>query len=340
VGSLTMADGTVALCMPAYNRADLVAETLDSVLAQKWPLWELRVVDDGSTDRTKEIVAQYAARDGRILLSDRQGEPKGACTCRNEAVLATSAEYVMFLDTDDIIEPFCLEQRVRAMETDRNLDFAIFPGLMFEKRPGDLGVCWNIDKPETDELTRQFRQDAIAQGTGILFRRDSFLRIGMWDTSLHMWQDVDLFFKAFIQGYRYAKFFNLPPDLHNRTNHGSLSRKGFFAREKQDSRARVVRNAVALLRAHGMEERIPEARFMAAGITLGAARSGYATLALEMLTWAASEGVIDREERRRLALAVWIHRLRLTKIGPSRRCAENIAACFRADATIGKLPYK
>ena len=71
-----------------------------------------------------------------------------------------------------------------------------------------------------------------------------------------MWQDVDLFFKAFIQGYRYAKFFNLPPDLHNRTNHGQpLAARGFFAREKQDSRAGVVRQTQrgtpAGLLAHG-----------------------------------------------------------------------------------------
>lgn len=331
--------GTVTLCMPAFNREGLVTETLNSVLAQTFGHWELRVVDDGSTDRTKDIVADYARRDVRIMLEDRQGGPKGACTCRNQAVLASSADYVMFLDTDDIIEPFCLEQRVRAMDANPEIDFGIFPGLMFEKVPGDLGLWWNIDKPGTDELARQFRQDAIAQGTGVLFRRESFVRIGMWDTSLLIWQDIDLFFRAYIQGYRYAKFFDLHPDLHNRTNHGSLSRKGFFARDKQESRSNVLRRAVALLRENAMAGRVPEARFMASEIIMGAARSHYFALANEMLRWTDSERVLSESEHRLLARFVWLHRLRLERLLAARRYSERIVAAFSTDSTLGRMSY-
>ena len=139
---------TVSLLTPSFNREDLIAETLDSIQGQTYPHWESIVVDDGSSDRTKEIVSIYAARDPRFKLIDRERGPKGACTCRNIGVKQSNAHYVMFLDTDDIIEPFCLEQRVGAMETRPELDFAIFPGLMFEKVPHDLGLWWNIDKPE------------------------------------------------------------------------------------------------------------------------------------------------------------------------------------------------
>lgn len=331
--------GTVSLCMPAFNREGLVAETLDSVLAQTFPHWELRVVDDGSTDRTKDIVAVYARRDPRIMLEDRQGGPKGACTCRNQAVLASTADYVMFLDTDDIIEPFCLEQRVRTMDASPEIDFGIFPGVMFETVPGDLGLWWNVDKPGADELGRQFRQDAIAQGTGILFRREAFVRIGMWDTSLLIWQDIDLFFRAYIQRYRYAKFFDLPPDLHNRTNHGSLSRKGFFARDKQESRATVLQRAVALLHENGMADRVPEARFMASEIIMGAARSHYFALADEMLRWAQSERVLTEDEHRQLTRFVWLHRLRLERLPAARRYSERIVSAFSTDGTLGRMPY-
>lgn len=330
---------TVTLCMPAFNRDGLVAETLDSVLAQTFPHWELRVVDDGSTDRTKDIVADYARRDARITLEDRQGGTKGACTCRNQAVLESSADYVMFLDTDDIIEPFCLDQRVRAMDSKPDIDFGIFPGLMFETVPGDLRLWWNVDKPGTDELGRQFRQDAIAQGTGILFRREAFVRIGMWDTSLLIWQDIDLFFRAFIQGYRYAKFFDLPPDLHNRTNHGSLSRKGFFARDKQESRATVLRRAVALLLENGTADRVREARFMASEIIMGAARSHYFALADEMLRWTQAESVLTADEQRRLTRFVWLHRLRLGQLSAARRYSERVVATFSTECTLGRMPY-
>jgi glycosyltransferase involved in cell wall biosynthesis len=331
--------GTVTLCMPAFNCAGLISQTIDSVLAQTWQHWELRVVDDGCTDQTMDIVAAYAAHDPRIIISKRRGDPKGACTCRNEAVLASYADYVMFLDTDDIIEPFCLGQRVRAMNAKPELDFGIFPSLMFETVPGDLGLWWNVDKPETNELARQFRQDAIAQGTGVLFRRDSFIRIGMWDSSLLIWQDVDLFFRAYIQGYRYAKFFSLPPDLHNRTRQSSISRQNFFIREKQNSRAAVVKRAVELLYENGSPEKAPDARFMVGEIVSGAARSRYFSLADYFLTWAVTNSVISSIEKRQLSAVILASRLRMTRFSAVRAYIDRCLEQFSCETTLGCLPY-
>ncbi len=327
----------VSILTPSFNREDLVAETLDSVLAQTWPHWEMLVVDDGSTDRTKEIVAEYAARDSRIRIFDRTWQPKGACTCRNEGVAMCDGDYVMFLDTDDIIEPFCLENRVRAMEADPELDFAIFPGLMFEHTPHDLGLWWNIEKPE-DELTRQFRQDAIAQGTGVLWRKESFVRIGMWNLELMLWQDIELFFRAYIQGYRYRKFFDLPPDLHNRVNPASLSRAQFFAPEKQWSRVRVAKHVATMLKANGQADRLPELRFMVAEIIFGAARSGQLRLATSFLLWARAEGAVSTGEAARIALVLGLYASRLTRFGPARRLAEAQQRPFWGHGTIGQIP--
>ena len=327
----------VALCMPAFNREELIVETLDSVLAQTWPHWELRVVDDGSTDRTREIVAEYAARDSRVHLADRQGVPKGACTCRNEGVLSSSARYVMFLDTDDIIEPFCLENRVKAMEAEPDLDFAVFPGLMFAHTPNDLGLWWNIDKPE-DELTRQFRGDAIAQGTGVLWRRESFIRIGMWDLELMLWQDIDLFFRAYIQGYRYRKFFDLPPDLHNRVNPTSLSRGSFFSPEKQLSRIRVAKQVAKLLRENDQKHRLKELRYMVAEIVTGAARSGQPRLAMTFLFWAFREAAVNANEALRIAAVICLYGGRVTRFALFRRWAEALQSPFAGNGTIGQIP--
>ncbi|MDF1722308.1 MAG: glycosyltransferase family A protein [Minwuia sp.] len=327
----------VSILTPSFNREDLVAETLDSVLAQTWPHWEMLVVDDGSTDRTKEIVAEYAARDSRIRLYDRTWQPKGACTCRNEGVAMCDGDYVMFLDTDDIIEPFCLENRVRAMDGEPDLDFAIFPGLMFEHAPHDLGLWWNIDKAE-DELTRQFRQDAIAQGTGVLWRKESFVRIGMWDLDLMLWQDIELFFRAYIQGYRYRKFFDLPPDLHNRVNPASLSRSQFFAPAKQWSRVQVVKQTAALLRANGQTNRLPELRFMVVEIATGASRSGQMRLATSLLHWALREGVVQPGEALRIAVVLGLHQSRLTRFGPAQRLVSALLSSFSCQSTIGQIP--
>ncbi|RLD85933.1 MAG: glycosyltransferase family 2 protein, partial [Bacteroidetes bacterium] len=61
----------VSIIIPAYNRADLIGETLDSVLAQTYPNWECIVVDDGSADKTKDVVQHYVDKDPRFILVDR-----------------------------------------------------------------------------------------------------------------------------------------------------------------------------------------------------------------------------------------------------------------------------
>jgi glycosyltransferase involved in cell wall biosynthesis len=333
-----MTQPTVAILTPSFNREDLVAETLDSILAQTYPHWENIVVDDGSTDGTKAVVAAYAARDPRIRVFDRSRDPKGACTCRNQGVELTSADYVMFLDTDDILEPFCLEQRVAAMEARPELDFAIFPSLMFDKVPHDLGLWWNVDKPDEDELSRQFRQDAICQGTGVLWRKDAFERLGMWDEQLLLWQDIELFLRAYIRGFRYAKFFDLPPDLHNRVNHASLSRRAFFTPEKMQSRARVVRRAVELLKENGLDQRVREARFMLAEIVSGAARSGQSSIAGELIEWGEAQGVLSRAESAELRRLSWLYRTRAARLPGLRNLSRVTERRFSAPSTLGRIP--
>ena len=69
----------VSIITPSYNRESFVAETLDSLLNQTFENWENIVVDDGSSDKTKEIIQEYVNRDSRIKLFDRDREPKGAC---------------------------------------------------------------------------------------------------------------------------------------------------------------------------------------------------------------------------------------------------------------------
>lgn len=336
IGKLAVAETfpLVSILTPSFNREDLVAETLESICAQTWPHWENIVVDDGSTDRTKEIVASYAAREPRIKLFDRSRGPKGACTCRNEGVRLSSGKYVMFLDTDDLIEPFCLEQRVAVMETRPELDFAIFPSYLFEKIPHDLGLLWNIDKPD-DPLSRLFRHDGLCQGTGVLWRKESFDRMGMWDESLAIWQDVDLFFRAFIQGYRYEKCFDLKPDLHNRVNPASLSRADYHSIAKAQSRAKVVRDAVDRLKANGMADRVHEARFMAGEVVLGAFRSRRVELAADMLRWARKEGVLSPPDALALRLFGLLHGFGLGRFHQMARLLAPLEERFSTDSTLG-----
>ena len=74
----------VSIIIPSYNRAKLLEETLDSILAQTWKNWECIVVDDGSTDSTEELLKMKYLNDKRFTWYRRpQDVPKGANACRN-----------------------------------------------------------------------------------------------------------------------------------------------------------------------------------------------------------------------------------------------------------------
>jgi len=89
-----------SLVIPTHNRAGLIAATLDAALAQRLPFAEIIVVDDGSTDRTAEVLAAYAGRVHTIRLANG-----GVQRARNVGVAAASGDYVVLCDSDDLLEP-------------------------------------------------------------------------------------------------------------------------------------------------------------------------------------------------------------------------------------------
>src|SRR5690554_6036808 len=90
----------VSIIIPVFNRANLIGETLDSVLTQCYSNWECIVIDDGSTDHTIEIINGFCIKDYRFKLFIRNREPKGAPTCRNIGLSIANGQYINFFDSD------------------------------------------------------------------------------------------------------------------------------------------------------------------------------------------------------------------------------------------------
>ena len=104
----------VSVCIGAYNRKDTIRECVDSALGQTWPNKEVVVVDDASTDGTREILEEYG---NRIRLIWRETN-SGICpVTRNQAAEASNGEYVAFLDSDDVWYPEKLQKQVAFLES-------------------------------------------------------------------------------------------------------------------------------------------------------------------------------------------------------------------------------
>ena len=109
------ASPTVSIIIPTYNRAGLLPRALDSIIAQTFEDWEVVLVDDGSTDATEALAAQYAERLGKRLRYVRQVRA-GPSAARNHGIDACAGTYVAFLDSDDEYLPTKLERQLELFD--------------------------------------------------------------------------------------------------------------------------------------------------------------------------------------------------------------------------------
>ena len=109
----------VSVIIPAYNRADLIGHTLDSILGQTLAPAEVIVVDDGSTDSTEAVVRNYAPR-VRYLKIENSGE----CRARNVGVAASSSDWIAFCDSDDLWHKDKLSRQVKLFESAPDVQYA------------------------------------------------------------------------------------------------------------------------------------------------------------------------------------------------------------------------
>lgn len=158
----------VSIIVPVYNGEKTLERCVDSVLKQEYKDFELFLINDGSSDKTREICERYAAADDRVLVIHK--ENSGVSESRNMAIAQAHGEYLQFLDCDDWITPDATKLLVRAakeeqadlviadfyrvigerlshkgdIEIDGVMDQEAFVGCMMEK-PADFyyGVLWN-----------------------------------------------------------------------------------------------------------------------------------------------------------------------------------------------------
>ena len=212
----------VVVLTPTKNRRMLLCEAMDSVQAQTFPYWEHVIIDDGSDDGTAEEVERRARTDPRIRFIRRPGDKAGANVCRNLGIQKSTADLIVFLDSDDLLRPHCLERRVETMTRNADVDFAIFSTAVFEKVRGDLGDRVSNDQLG-DDLTRFLCFECPWIITGPIWRRAALLQIGCFDESLPSWQDVDLHIRAISAGLTYIKCPDVDHDIRWQFEHTKVS---------------------------------------------------------------------------------------------------------------------
>lgn len=194
----------VSVVIPVKNGALLIAETILSVTGQSFNNIEIIVVDDASTDSTVNVVSEFVERDNRIRLINNTSGRCGAPVCRNIGWNNAKGKYLIFLDGDDLLDPECIENRVKVFEANKDMDFLVFQAELFHKIPGDTKIYWNYFSNE-DDLDRFLKVDAPFHTMGPIWQLESIKKINGWDENAMSWQDWEFHIRALIAGLLYKK---------------------------------------------------------------------------------------------------------------------------------------
>lgn len=138
----------ISVCLPTHNRAEYLAEAIDSVLDQSYKDLELVIVDDGSTDSTKILLEYYAKKDPRISFVSTENQ--GIAKARNLAVSMAKGEYIAVMDSDDLCGPDRLKRQLKELEKGADVCYS-----SYLRADENATVIDGVQAPKPAEITKE-----------------------------------------------------------------------------------------------------------------------------------------------------------------------------------------
>jgi glycosyltransferase involved in cell wall biosynthesis len=169
----------VSVVIPLYNARDVIAETIESVLAQTWTDYEIIVVDDGSQDGSGELVQAFGDRVRYIWQ-----ENTGVAGARNRGIEESHGEYIALLDHDDLWDPTKLEKQVRMLEQNPEIGMVLTDVGHIDKYGNPMSLLSRGYNP-AETFARLFVQGYVPTPSSMMIRRSVFLTVGGFDEAFH-----------------------------------------------------------------------------------------------------------------------------------------------------------
>ncbi|MEM7713899.1 MAG: glycosyltransferase family A protein [Cyanobacteria bacterium P01_A01_bin.68] len=189
---------TVTIVLPAYNASEYLAETINSVFSQTYKDFELLVIDDGSTDNTRDIVNDFCQRDSRIRLISQENQ--GVSVARNNGIKMAKGKYIAFLDSDDLWVPNKLARHVEHLQANPKLglSFARVEFLSFDGKS-----TGNYSNPRMINISAKdlYEENAAVTPSNAVISRTALEQVGGFDGELSGAADAELFLRLKCHGW-------------------------------------------------------------------------------------------------------------------------------------------
>jgi len=170
----------VSIVMPCYNKVDYIGEMFDSIIAQNWDNIELILVNDGSTDGTRKVIAEYEpkfrVRGFEVVIIDQENE--GVCTAAKVGLERVTGDYLCMVDADDELSPIYVSAMAGWLEYDNDCDYCVCGGIDYT----GIGVSKEFfsdrttGKHEGDFLTEKYLLSVVRTNPWIYMLRTNYFQ--------------------------------------------------------------------------------------------------------------------------------------------------------------------
>jgi glycosyltransferase involved in cell wall biosynthesis len=188
----------ISVVMPVFNREEFVDEAIASVVDQDFTGFELLIVDDGSTDRTPELLRRWAERDERVVvvtLPQNQGIPKAL----NAGLSLARAPYIARLDSDDLMMPGRLAAQAAVLDAHPEVILVSSAYELIDRDGNYLGT-WHGDEPHDAMVHLLNFYNIVGGGGQVMFRTAEVLAEGGYATEYQSSEDYDLWVRLLRKG--------------------------------------------------------------------------------------------------------------------------------------------
>ncbi len=185
----------VSIIMPVYNAEDFLIEAINSIITQTYRNWELICVDDGSTDRSWEILDLFAELDERIKVI-RFTQNRGLTYALNRALALSTGKYIARMDSDDISLPKRIEEQVNFLNNNSDVVAVGTQCELIDEAKRVIGR--KMFPTKSDQLYKMMFEVMPMQHPTIMVRGDIFRKVGYENQPTA--EDVSLFFRLLQHG--------------------------------------------------------------------------------------------------------------------------------------------
>ncbi len=187
----------ISICIPTYNRSGFLTRSINSALNQSYENYEILIIDDGSTDNTRQIIESFNNSKIRYIYKEHTGIPD----TRNRALAEAKGEFILWLDSDDEIFPNILELYIAKLNEQRNLEL-IYPNLQIideEGKQKQILKYQNWNNRQNEALQFALKIGSPFPNASSLVKKSIYEEIGNFDLEFKRAQDFDFWVRMLIK---------------------------------------------------------------------------------------------------------------------------------------------